>query len=525
MKTNFAAGLRGAAFTLLLAGTSLAGLGAISAYAQQDPPPPPPIEDSADEAPATPGEATSPDAATPAPADGTVAAVPGAGGAMPAPIPPTVKLTNADGSPLVIGTEQVTVPALLDSRGYPVFSEPGPNGKLVPVPIAYDGDAPAIGEDGKADILVPEEYPTATLKGADGQPLKDATGKNLTGLALIGQDGRPVKDAAGENIALPVRLNAQGTPDIGADGKTQVLATDIPEQLPLMGPSGQPIDGPSGVLMVPIEKSPDGRPVLGVDGRPIRVAIKTNEQGQPLLGADGQPIPATSDEEAKETITPVSMFLKADIVVQSIMTMLLISSVVTWTILFGKLSYFSSLNRRTDKFLQDFRNANRLQDAVKNVPARDARNPLVQMLKAAVHEYDVTMSQGAASGEKREHLTQRISAVMSIAQSSGSQDLGSGMGIFATVGSIAPFVGLLGTVWGIMNSFIGIANTNTTNLAVVAPGIAEALFATAIGLFAAIPAVIFYNIFSRKIASYNTRLDNFAGELLTRVSRQLDREV
>ena len=96
------------------------------------------------------------------------------------------------------------------------------------------------------------------------------------------------------------------------------------------------------------------------------------------------------------------------------------------------------------------------------------------------------------------------------------------MAFLATVGSIATFVGLFGTVWGIMFSFIGIAKSKSTNLAVVAPGIAEALFATAIGLFAAIPAVVFYNIFARRIAAYNQRLDSFSSELLVRTSRQLD---
>ena len=108
---------------------------------------------------------------------------------------------------------------------------------------------------------------------------------------------------------------------------------------------------------------------------------------------------------------------------------------------------------------------------------------------------------------------------MGIVQAEVGETLSSGMGVFATVGSIAAFVGLFGTVYGIMNSFIGIAEKETTNLAVVAPGIAEALLATAIGLFAAVPAVIFYNIFARRIGAYQTRMDNFANEVLVRVSR------
>jgi biopolymer transport protein ExbB len=470
-----------------------------------------------------PGEPGQPPATEAAPGT-TPAAAPTPAGGTPAPETPFVNLTKPDGSPVQIDGQAVQVKALTDARGFPIF---GPDGKLVPTPIAYEEGQPVKGEDGKVVVLTPDQYPQAPLKDATGAPLKAPDGTDLTAVALIGQDGRPISNADGSLVPLRVQIDANNVPVLTPDGKTILTAPDIPDKLPLMGPDGNPLIGPAGQqLMVPIQKDDQGRPVLGQDGKPMRVAHKTDEQGRPQLGVDGQPIPASSEEEQREAITAISMFLGASIVVQAVMVMLIMASVVTWTILFGKLSYFSSLNRRTDKFLQDFRNAKRLQDAVKNVPARDARNPLVQMLKAAVHEYDLSTSRGGGvgSGDKREHLTQRISAVMSIAQSSASQDLGSGMGIFATTGSIAPFVGLFGTVWGIMNSFIGIANTNTTNLAVVAPGIAEALFATAIGLFAAIPAVIFYNIFARKIASYNTRLDNFAGELLTRVSRQLDQE-
>jgi biopolymer transport protein ExbB len=154
---------------------------------------------------------------------------------------------------------------------------------------------------------------------------------------------------------------------------------------------------------------------------------------------------------------------------------------------------------------------------------KDRDVPPAQMVEAAANEIDLTFAQGPAStGEKRDHLTQRIGSAMAVAQASRSAELGSGMPFLATVGSIATFVGLFGTVWGIMYSFIGIAQSKSTNLAVVAPGIAEALLATAIGLFAAIPAVVFYNIFSRRIAAYNQRLDSFSSELLIRVSRQLD---
>ncbi len=133
---------------------------------------------------------------------------------------------------------------------------------------------------------------------------------------------------------------------------------------------------------------------------------------------------------------------------------------------------------------------------------------------------------GAVGSEAlREHIEERVATAMELIETRESEKLGSGMGFLATTGSISPFVGLFGTVWGIMNSFIGIANTQTTNLAVVAPGIAEALMATAIGLFAAVPAVIFYNVFARRIAGFNSQMNAFIGEFSTVLSRHLDRRV
>jgi biopolymer transport protein ExbB len=214
------------------------------------------------------------------------------------------------------------------------------------------------------------------------------------------------------------------------------------------------------------------------------------------------------------------MFMMATVVVKIVMISLVLASVVTWALLISKWLSMAGLSSSTNRVLRDFRDAKSLQDAAGKLSRSNAANPAGRMLLAAADE--LRASGSPSTGEKREHLTSRISARMSIAQAESNQDIGSGMQIFATTGAISPFVGLFGTVYGIMNSFIGIAQSQTTNLAVVAPGIAEALFATAIGLFAAIPAVIFYNYFARMITAYNTRLDNFSGEVLVRLSRQLD---
>jgi biopolymer transport protein ExbB len=149
---------------------------------------------------------------------------------------------------------------------------------------------------------------------------------------------------------------------------------------------------------------------------------------------------------------------------------------------------------------------------------------MADMAAAAAQEVELSKQAGlAVSGDHRDSTILRAVTAVNAVQAALAKRLGSGMTFLASVGSAGPFIGLFGTVYGIMNSFIGIANTNTTNLAVVAPGIAEALLATGIGLFAAIPAVIFYNYFQTRISGYGTRSEGFVAELTNAISRQLDK--
>jgi biopolymer transport protein ExbB len=243
-------------------------------------------------------------------------------------------------------------------------------------------------------------------------------------------------------------------------------------------------------------------PAIGPDGLPL-AAPEAAAPAEPTAPA------APAAEPGHTEITPYKMFMEATIVVQAVMIMLILWSVVTWSILISKLTFFSGLNGKSNRVVQVFRSAGSIADAAKNAKSyRD--NPFAKMLTVAADEL--------AAGKKG--ATGRVQARMGIVQSEAGEMLSSGMGIFATVGSISAFVGLFGTVWGIMNSFIGIAQSQTTNLAVVAPGIAEALFATAIGLFAAIPAVIFYNMFARRIGAYSSRMENFASEILVKIARE-----
>ncbi len=289
-------------------------------------------------------------------------------------------------------------------------------------------------------------------------------------------------------------------------GVTMMVATAWAQ--PTTQPSPQPAPGaeaPADPAAAPgTEPAP---PEIGPDGLPVAPATDPAAATTPPV----DPAAAAAEEPAGPSITPIKMFLEASIVVKVVMILLMAWSVVTWALMFSKLAFFSGLNGTTNRFLAAFRSAGSLTDAAKSAGKNFRTNALAKMLIAAADE----IGTGKKAG-----LSTRVAQRMGIVQAEVGEELSSGMGIFATVGSIAAFVGLFGTVWGIMNSFIGIAEKQTTNLAIVAPGIAEALFATGIGLFAAVPAVIFYNMFARRIGSYQTRMDNFASEVLVRVARE-----
>jgi biopolymer transport protein ExbB len=224
-------------------------------------------------------------------------------------------------------------------------------------------------------------------------------------------------------------------------------------------------------------------------------------------------------------LTPITMFMIAHPVVKVVMIGLVLASVFSWTILLIKLLEFSSLNKKTDRFLEEFRGARTVADMRRVATAEEFDgNPLADMATAATEEIELSRQAGlSVTGEHRDTALFRMQTAVSAVQSSIATRLSGGQQFLASVGSGGPFIGLFGTVYGIMNSFIGIAESNTTNLAVVAPGIAEALLATGIGLFAAIPAVIFYNYFNTRIAAYGVRSDGFSAELTNGISRQLDK--
>ncbi|MFT4096058.1 MAG: tonB-system energizer ExbB [Rhodoblastus sp.] len=214
-------------------------------------------------------------------------------------------------------------------------------------------------------------------------------------------------------------------------------------------------------------------------------------------------------------LSPWSMFLSADVVVKAVMIGLAFASLVTWTIFFAKTFEISRARRRLSGALARIADAPSLTDA--RTLAGNAAPVLTALLEAAEQEERLSASAGA-QGRTLERAASRFQEIVRGEQRS----VRTGMGVLATIGSTAPFVGLFGTVWGIMNSFIGISKSQTTNLAVVAPGIAEALLATAIGLVAAIPAVIIYNHFTRKTAGYLDIVNQAAGAATRLLSRDLD---
>ena len=224
-------------------------------------------------------------------------------------------------------------------------------------------------------------------------------------------------------------------------------------------------------------------------------------------------------------ITPISMFMMATPVVKVVMIGRILASIFSWTLLIIKMLEFGSLNRKTDTFLEEFRQTRTITD-MRKVATDEAYdgNPLADMAAAATEEIELSRQSGLnITGDDKDGALSRAQHAVSAVQAGLAARLSGGQQFLASTGSIGPFVGLFGTVYGIMNSFIGIVQSNTTNLAAVAPGIAEALLATGIGLFAAIPAVVFYNYFNTRISAYGTRSDGFAAELLNAVSRQLDK--
>ncbi|GAA0400123.1 tonB-system energizer ExbB [Pseudomonas veronii subsp. inensis] len=214
-------------------------------------------------------------------------------------------------------------------------------------------------------------------------------------------------------------------------------------------------------------------------------------------------------------LSPWGMYQNADVVVKAVMIGLAIASIITWTIWIAKGFELLGAKRRLRTEIVHLKKATTLKEASESATQKGT------LANTLVHDALEEMRLSANTREK-EGIKERVAFRLERLVAACGRNMSSGTGVLATIGSTAPFVGLFGTVWGIMNSFIGIAKTQTTNLAVVAPGIAEALLATALGLVAAIPAVVIYNVFARSIAGYKAQVSDASAEVLLLVSRDLD---
>ncbi|PJB70354.1 MAG: protein TolQ [Alphaproteobacteria bacterium CG_4_9_14_3_um_filter_47_13] len=216
------------------------------------------------------------------------------------------------------------------------------------------------------------------------------------------------------------------------------------------------------------------------------------------------------------------LFMEADMIVKIVMMILIFASVWSWTIIFEKRGTLKRLNKRAGKFEEAFWSGESLDKLYQRVK-KGKQDPMIKTFCSGMEEWHNGVAGGVPAKESLQaSLKQRVERAMSIVINKETNALERGMTFLASVSSTATFIGLFGTVWGIMTSFTAIASTNNTSLAVVAPGIAEALFATALGLVAAIPAVISYNIFTNGLERYADRLDAFTSEFTAILSRHLD---
>lgn len=266
----------------------------------------------------------------------------------------------------------------------------------------------------------------------------------------------------------------------------------------------------------------------GVSERPAMMDPAQGSFGAAPKIVSQEPIPKTSSASTgtvevsslPRDLSPMGMFRAADWVVRSVLIGLGLASILTWTVWIGKSFEIAGARFRIKRSLKLIKSAKTLKEAGRSFGAGVGRGPAALMVLEAIREAELSSKAIAQSGG--EGLKERVALGLLRIEVASIRRLSNGVGLLAIIGSTSPFVGLFGTVWGIMNAFIGISEAQTTNLAVVAPGIAEALLATAAGLVAAIPAVVIYNIFARSISGYKQLLADSAVGIERLISRDLD---
>ncbi len=303
----------------------------------------------------------------------------------------------------------------------------------------------------------------------------------------------PAADSSTPQLSAPSAAAAQaGAPQAGTDAGTPGAATpSTAAPASAASPSAEDQAAPAGAT--------DGAIVPGGEA----VQVEAGGERQAGLPHD---------------LSPWGMFMAADLVVKGVMIGLAFASFVTWTVLIAKIIELGAVQRTVRRAVRNLTDAQGLAAAEEIFHGR--RSVPARMVHAARQEMD--SSDAVLDFVSDAGVKERVASRLQRAEVRAGRQIAKGTGILATIGSTAPFVGLFGTVWGIMNSFIGISEAQTTNLAIVAPGIAEALLATAIGLVAAIPAVVFYNFLARAITAYRQGLSDTSAAIERLVSRDLD---
>ncbi|MEH2588884.1 tonB-system energizer ExbB [Bradyrhizobium sp. AZCC 1721] len=292
-------------------------------------------------------------------------------------------------------------------------------------------------------------------------------------------------------------------------------ASPLPSSSASPAPSVErPVTSSSSATSVGADPAVSAAPLPQVSpamtGTPVAAPVPSNA---PVVASAAGPATLPHD------LSPWSMFMQADMVVKAVMIGLAFASLLTWTVWLAKGVELTGAKRNARSATRKLSGAECLADASREINTGWTKNGRVaDLVNAALQELKRSADLSA------EGVKERLAIALSRIEAKASRDMARGTGLLATIGATAPFVGLFGTVWGIMNSFIGISQSKTTNLAVVAPGIAEALLATAIGLVAAIPAVIIYSVFARAIAGYRALLSDASGEVLQHMSRDLERQ-
>jgi biopolymer transport protein ExbB len=327
---------------------------------------------------------------------------------------------------------------------------------------------------------------------------------------------------AGSGLAAAQELPAPSQPALTAPASSQPSVAAPVVEAPAAPASNT---SAASASTPPTEAAPVASPSPATSSAPA--ASSPALVGTPQESVAAPPVAAVGVEDAEITpaatgalphdLSPWGMFLAADYVVKAVMIGLAFASLVTWTIWLAKVLELAAAKRRARVGVRRLEEAPALPTPETLAANGWKRGPVAALVRAAAEE------RARSIDLPSDGVKERAAAALHRIEARAGRRMARGTGLLATIGSTAPFVGLFGTVWGIMNSFIGISQANTTNLAVVAPGIAEALLATAIGLVAAIPAVIVYNVFARAIAGYRAVLSDASAAVLQHLSRDLDR--